>query len=44
MRRWIQLLFLAIALPMMIGCGGCGSGERGKNKEKDIPKPAEVRD
>lgn len=39
MRRTIAATLLA-ALVFVVGCGG--SGEKGKNKDKDIPKPAKV--
>jgi hypothetical protein len=39
MRKTIAAGLLA-ALVFVVGCGG--SGEKGKNKDKDVPKPAKV--
>lgn len=39
MRKAITTAVLA-ALVFVVGCGG--SGEKGKNKDKDMPKPAKV--
>jgi hypothetical protein len=39
MRRVLRKLTFGLILLFMPGCGGCGaSGERGKNKNKDIPR------
>jgi len=39
MRKLVAAAFLG-ALVFVVGCSG--SGEKGKNKDKDVPKPAKV--
>ena len=38
MRRWLTALVLGILVGVLAGCGD--TGEKGKNKDKDVPKPA----
>jgi predicted component of type VI protein secretion system len=40
MRRWLKAITLMLGLLLVSGCGS--AGEKGKNKDKDVEKPAEV--
>jgi hypothetical protein len=40
MGRWLKAFTLVVGLVLVSGCGS--AGEKGKNKDKDVPKPAEV--
>ena len=37
MRRWLAMIVCAVFF-LSLGCGG---GDKGKNKDKDVPRPAE---
>jgi len=39
MRRLLSLVWLSLCLSA-VGCGGCGTGKKGENKDKDQPKSA----